>query len=265
MFAPSLGLAVRRDRVVVSLGLAMVALLAWAYMIVLARQMSGMAPGASTAAEMSMPVLRPWGASDVLLTFVMWTVMMVAMMIPSAAGMVLAFAAVQRQRHERSLPYTPTGLFLLGYLVLWSVYSLAATLLQWGLHDASLLTPMMAAARPVLGGGLLVLAGIYQFTPLKYACLSKCRSPLGFLLSGWRDGRWGALIMGFQHGTECVACCWVLMLLLFVAGLMNLLWVAVIAGYVLVEKVAPAGHRIARVMGALSILWGIGLLVAGLL
>jgi predicted metal-binding membrane protein len=264
MVVRSLSPVARRDRLVVSAGLVVIAILAWAYTIVLAQRMVGMGSGANMALEMTMPLVRPWGISDVLLTFIMWTVMMVAMMVPSAAAMVLTFAAVQRHRHERSLPYTPTGLFLLGYLALWSAYSLVATLLQWGLHDASMLTPMVATARPVLGGALLVVAGVYQFTPLKHACLAKCRSPLGYLLSGWREGRWGALAMGIQRGSECVACCWLLMLLLFVAGVMNLLWVAIIATYVLVEKVAPGGHRISQAMGLLSILWGIGL-AAGVL
>jgi predicted metal-binding membrane protein len=250
----------RRDRLVISVGLGVIAALAWAYTIVLAARMSAMASGASMAMQMAMPQLRPWGISDVLLTFVMWTVMMVAMMTPSAAGTVLSFAAIQRQRHERSLPYTPTGLFLLGYLVLWTGYSLAATLVQWGLHDASMLKPTMAA-QPVLGGTLLVLAGVYQFTPLKYTCLSKCRSPLGFLFGSWREGPRGALVMGMRHGAECVACCWLLMLLLFVAGVMNLLWVAVIAAYVLVEKVGPSGHHLSQAMGTLSIVWGVALIV----
>jgi predicted metal-binding membrane protein len=185
---------------------------------------------------------------------------MVAMMIPSAAPMILMFAGVNRRRREQQVPYVPTSVFLLGYLVVWAAFSVLATAAQWGLHAASLLSPMMVSTTPVLGGILLLVAGIYQWTPLKHACLSKCRSPLGFVLNEWREGRWGAFLMGLKHGSYCTGCCWSLMALLFVAGVMNLLWVAAIAGFILLEKLAPAGQRMGQAAGVLMIAGGVMLL-----
>jgi len=154
--------------------------------------------------------------------------------------------------------------FLLGYLMVWAAFSVLATAAQWGLHDVSLLSPMMVSTSPVLGGVLLLVAGIYQWTPLKHACLRKCRSPLGFVLNEWREGRWGAFLMGLKHGSYCTGCCWSLMALLFVAGVMNLLCVAAIAGFILLETVTPAGHRVGQAAGVLLAGWG-ALLVAGVL
>jgi predicted metal-binding membrane protein len=151
-----------------------------------------------------------------------------------------------------------------GYLVVWAAFSILATAAQWGLHAVSLLSPVAAITSPVFGGVLLVAAGIYQWTPLKHVCLSKCRSPMGFVLNEWREGRWGAFLMGLKHGVYCTGCCWSLMALLFVAGVMNLLWVAAIAGFILLEKVAPAGDRLGRVAGVLFIGWGVWM-VAGVL
>jgi len=123
---------------------------------------------------------------------------------------------------------------------------------------------MMASTSPVLGGILLVAAGTYQWTPLKHACLSKCRSPLGFVLNEWREGRWGAFLMGLKHGAYCTGCCWSLMALLFVAGIMNLLWVGAIAGFILLEKVVPRGDRLGRVAGVVLVGWGAWMVAGGL-
>ncbi len=242
----------KRDRTIVISGIAGVSMLAWAYMIYLASGMKNM----DVVMKMVMPQIQSWGAVDFLLTFVMWTVMMVAMMVPSAAPMVLMFATVCRKRRERQDPSVSTGAFLLGYVVAWAWYSFLATLCQWGLHSTALLSPMMASTSAVLGGMLLLAAGIFQFTPLKYACLTRCRSPLGFLLNEWRDGRRGAFIMGLRSGNYCVVCCWALMSLMFVAGVMSLFWMAVIAAFVLVEKVAPGGRWVSRISGILLIIWG---------
>ena len=182
---------------------------------------------------------------------------MVAMMVPSAAPMVLLFASVNRKRRERTSPYVPTAFFLLGYLLVWTSFSAAATLLQWSLHTAALLSSMMVSTSPLLGGFLLVAAGVFQFTPLKRACLSHCRSPLHFFMGEWKDGKSGALAMGTKHGTYCVGCCWVLMVLLFVAGVMNLLWVAAITVFVLVERVLPRGDVVGQVAGVTLILAGV--------
>jgi predicted metal-binding membrane protein len=143
----------------------------------------------------------------------------------------------------------------------WTGFSALATVAQWGLHVAALLSPGMVATSPWLGGGLLLAAGIFQWTPLKNACLRQCRSPVNFLLQSWREGPTGALVMGLRHGAYCAGCCWFLMALLFVAGVMNLLWVATIMAFVLLEKAAPKGDWIARFGGALLVGWG--LLVIG--
>ena len=200
--------------------------------------------------------LHEWGLTTVLLLFVMWTVMMVAMMVPSAAPMILAFLTVNQRRQATARPFVPVTIFLLGYLAVWTAFSAVATLAEWGLHQAALLSTTMTATSTVLNGGLLIAAGVFQWTPLKRACLKGCRSPLSFLMSEWREGTAGAFIMGLRHGTYCVGCCWFLMALLFVAGVMNLLWVAVIALFVMAEKISPKGELLARVAG-------VGLVIAG--
>lgn len=248
----------RRDRVVVLCGLAVIIAISWSYVSYLAWQMQGM------DMEMTMPRMQTWSVADFALMFVMWAVMMVAMMTPSASPMILTFAGINRRRREQHVPYVSTSIFLLGYLAVWAGFSLLATAAQWGLQAASLLSPMLASTSPIFGGGLLLAAGIYQWTPLKYACLHHCRSPLGFILNDWREGAQGAFLMGLKHGSYCVGCCWFLMALLFVAGIMNLLWVAAIAGFVLLEKVAPAGHRVSRVAGVLLLGAG-GWMIAGVL
>jgi len=235
-----------------------IAMLAWIYLAYLATGMSDMESALMAgAAEASMPQMHAWGPVDVLLTFVMWSVMMVAMMVPSAAPMVLVFARMNRQRRADSAPYRPTAAFLLGYLLVWTAFSAGATGLQWGLHAAALLSPMMVSTSPVLGGVLLAAAGLFQLTPLKRACLSHCRTPLHFFMGEWREGTRGALVMGVRHGTYCLGCCWVLMTLLFVAGVMNLVWVASITVFILVERVLPRGELVGRVAG-------LALIVAGL-
>ncbi len=250
----------RRDRIVVLSGLALIVVLSWAYVSSLASDMRDM----DMATEIAMPQMQAWGVTGFALMVVMWAVMMVAMMTPSAAPMILMFAGINRRRQKQQVPYVPTSVFLLGYLVVWSAFSVLATAVQWGLHTVSLLSPMMVSTSPILGGILLLVAGIYQWTPLKQACLSKCRSPLGFVLNEWRAGRWGAFLMGLKHGSYCTGCCWSLMALLFVAGVMNLLWVAAIAGFILLEKMTPAGHRMGQAAGVLLAAWG-ALLVAGVL
>jgi len=213
------------------------------------------------APVMAMPQVRSWEGVELLLLFVMWAVMMVAMMVPSVAPLILMFARANR-REGADRVVGSAGILLLGYLLVWWSFSGLAALAQWGLHGAAVLSPMMASTSPVFGGLLLVAAGVFQFTPLKHACLGRCRSPMGFLLSEWRRGRWGALTMGLKHGAYCVGCCWALMALLFVAGVMNLLWVAAIAVFVLLEKTAPMGEMLGRVTGVALVLAGIALLVS---
>ena len=250
----------RRDRIVVLTGLALITVLSWAYVSSLAPDARNMGMDIS----MTMPRMQAWSPADFGMMFGMWAVMMVAMMTPSAAPMILMFAGVNRRRREQGVSYVPTSVFLAGYLVVWAAFAVLATATQWGLHAAFLLSPMMAITSPIVGGLLLVAAGVYQWTPLKHACLSKCRSPLGFVLNEWREGRWGAFVMGLKHGGYCAGCCWSLMAVLFVAGVMNLLWVAAIAGFVLLEKVAPGGDRLGRVAGVALAAWGVWM-VAGLI
>jgi len=194
----------------------------------------------------------------------MWAVMMVGMMLPAAAPMVLFFATFSRRSREQGHTVAPVGAFVSGYVAVWSAFALAATTLQWALDRAALLSPDMAAISPVLGGAVLIAAGLYQWTPLKDACLGLCRSPVAFLMGRWRPGTGGAFRMGAEHGAYCVGCCWALMALLFVGGVMNLLWVAAITLAVLAEKVAPRGRWIAKMLGAALVLGGVWVLTAGL-
>jgi predicted metal-binding membrane protein len=256
----------RRERLIVGGCLALIVLAAWWYLFQTRTTMPGMdmsgmnnMPGMDMAG-MAMPGPQEWGATAILLLFVMWTVMMVAMMVPSAAPMVLAFLSVNQRRQSAGRQFVPVGIFLAGYLAIWTAYSAVATLAQWGLHKATLLSPAMAATSPFLNGGLLIAAGIFQWTPLKHMCLRGCRSPLSFLMSEWRDGKAGAFIMGLRHGSYCVGCCWVLMALLFVAGVMNLLWVAVIAIFVMAEKTLPRGELLGHVTGAALVAAGVALM-----
>jgi len=240
----------KRDRLTVGGALVLIALLAWGYTAYLARTM-GMAGG-----DMALPQLQAWSAAMFAFMFVMWFVMMVAMMLPSAAPMILTFAAVQRRRQAQGGAFVPSGVFIAGYLLVWAAFSLLATGAQYGLERAALVSPMMGKAAPWLGAVLLIGAGLYQFAPLKDVCLDKCRTPLGFIMTEWRDGRRGALLMGLRHGAYCTGCCWALMALLFVGGVMNLLWVALLALFVLIEKVLPAGGRLGKAGGIALIGWG---------
>jgi predicted metal-binding membrane protein len=185
----------------------------------------------------------------------MWAVMMVAMMVPAASPMILLFAEINRRRNEHQGTFVSTGQFLLGYLMAWTGFSVLATLAQWSLLTAALVSPMMESTSKALGGGLLLSAGLFQFSRLKYACLAHCRSPIGFLATEWRDGLGGAFRMGLKHGGYCLGCCWALMGLLFAFGVMNLLWVASISGFVLLEKITSANQLVSRLGGLLFIGW----------
>ena len=258
---PALDRLLRRDRAIVGAALLAIALVAWLYLLHLSATMSGL--DMADMPGMAMPRAHAWDAVDVVLLFVMWAVMMTAMMVPAAAPMVLTFAAVQRKRREQDRAAVPTVVFLLGYAVVWTAYAAAAALAQWRLHEADLLSATMATTSARLGGVLFLVAGVFQWTPLKQACLAKCRSPLSFVMTEWRDGRAGAFVMGMRHGAFCVACCWALMALLFVAGVMNLLWVAALAIFVLAERVVPGGPAVSRIAGALLLVAGMILLIRG--
>jgi predicted metal-binding membrane protein len=219
-----------------------------------------MAHGHSCCEALVAPNLHRWPLADLVLLTVMWIVMMVAMMTPTAAPVVLLFAAVNRQRRANQRPYVPTGVFLAGYLIVWAAFSLLATAVQWALHSAALLSPAMTSTSPRFGGTLLIAAGVFQLTPWKHACLRHCRTPLDFILTQWRDGRTGALVMGLRHGLSCTGCCWLLMALLFVLGVMNLLWVAALTALVLLEKIVPRSRWITRGAGIAFVAWGLALL-----
>ncbi|NOS70492.1 MAG: DUF2182 domain-containing protein [Verrucomicrobia bacterium] len=252
----------KRDRLIVVAALTAIALLAWGYMVYEASAMYNTGVCRCAGMKMSGPDTEPWSTATLLPLFIMWAEMMVAMMIPSAAPMILTFAMVQRKRREQERPFVPTGMFLLGYLIVWTGFSAVAAFAQWILHARALLSPMMVSTSPVLGGVLLIVAGLFQWTPFKNACLTHCRSPLSFLMTDWREGRWGALVMGLKHGAFCTGCCWFLMALLFVAGVMNVWWIAILTVFVLLEKVVPRGLFVGKVAGVFLAGWGLWLMVA---
>ena len=217
----------------------------------------------SMGGGMAMPMMMSWSATDVVFMFVMWAVMMFAMMLPSVTPTVMIYERVRAKRAEAGRPFVPTGGFVAGYLLVWVGFSLVATALNWWLHTSGELSSMMGRVAPMIGGILLVVAGLFQWTPLKNACLEHCRSPMGFLMTHWREGGIGALRMGLHHGAYCLGCCWMLMALLFVLGVMNLPWVAALTIVVLAEKVLPAGLYLSRALGIGLIAWGIWLISAG--
>jgi len=254
----SLEFLIKRDRLWVAAGVVGISALAWLYLVWMAAGMDGMDMGdAMLSAQFA-----PWGATDFVLMFLMWAIMMVGMMLPSATPMILLFAMVNRRRQSQGEAVGSTAVFAAGYLAAWTAFSLVATAVQYLLHTAGLLSPMMATTNTLLGGAALVGAGLYQWSPLKSSCLRHCQSPLHFLATHWRHGAAGGFRMGWSHGLYCLGCCWILMCLLFVGGVMNLLWIAGLAVFVLVEKVWH--HRwIPRLSGAALVVWG-ALVLAGL-
>ncbi len=244
----------RRDRTAILVGLGGVTALAWLYLILMALAMdgSGMGPDAVLG-------IKPWTGVDFLLMFLMWAVMMVGMMVPTAIPMTLIYAAVVRNATRKGETLAPATVFVGGYVAVWTIFSLGATAAQWALDQAALLSPMMVSNSPVLGAVLLVAAGVYQLTPAKQVCLRHCRAPAHFIAERWRPGAGGAFRMGLEHGAYCLGCCWILMGLLFVGGVMNLLWIAAITLFVLLEKVLPFGAGGGRLAGWLMIAAGLAL------
>ena len=259
----------RRDRLVVAGALATIIALAWGYVLWLADDMD-MGGMDMTGFRMipagigiMLPASEPWRAIEFAYVFLMWAVMMVGMMAPSAAPMILMYASVGRKAKAQGKPYAATGWFATGYLLAWSGFSLAATLLQWAVERAALLDSRMAIAGNLPGAIVLIAAGVYQWTPLKNVCLAQCQSPFQFLMrhGGFRDDPRGCLLLGLRHGGYCVGCCWVLMALLFVGGVMNVLWIALLALLVLLEKLTPVGRWIARAAGIACVAAGAWLLL----
>jgi predicted metal-binding membrane protein len=266
----TLEIVLRRDRWVVGGALGTIVALAWSYVLWLANDMD-MGGMDMTGFRMipagiglMMPVNEPWRAIEFAYVFVMWAVMMVGMMGPSAAPMVLMYARVGRHGNAQGRPYAATGWFAAGYLLAWGGFSLAATFLQWLIERAALLDSRMTIASSVPGAIVLIAAGVYQWTPLKDVCLLQCQSPLGFLMrrGGFRNDPRGCLLLGLRHGAYCVGCCWVLMALLFVFGVMNVLWIALLALLVLFEKLTPVGRWIARAAGIACVAAGGWLLLS---
>ncbi len=275
----------RHDRTVVLVSLGVVIAVSWTYILagagmgMPAFQMSSMnmalgpsfAPGASTMPGMAagaagsamsgMAAVMPWTPGYAILMFFMWWIMMIAMMLPSAAPTVLLYALVNRKAEARpaSAPRQPwsAAAFTAGYLAAWAGFSAIAVSLQWTFERAGLLSPMMLnTTSRIMAGSILLLAGLYQLTPLKEACLKHCRGPIQFLSQTWRPGIGGAFAMGLHHGAYCLGCCWGLMAILFFGGIMNLYWIIGLAAIVLIEKLAPAGLQFGKLLGVGLAAWG---------
>jgi predicted metal-binding membrane protein len=244
-----------RGRLLAAGGLGTLVGLSWLYLV---HMNTGMTQGHGMQ-SMAMPAMSPNLSAQFIAAFVMWSVMMVAMMLPSALPAVTMFGDLARRRAAQTGTAAPPGLFVLGYVMAWTGYSVAAAAGQIALARSALLTPMLQSASVALSAVILLTAGAFQFTSFKDACLSKCRTPLAFFLAEWRDGKTGALRLGFKHGSYCVGCCWALMAVMFVVGAMNLLWMAVLALFVLAEKTAPARWHVREISGSALVLWGIAI------
>lgn len=244
-----------KDRFIILSILALVTLLCWTYLVDMAIDMDNM------MASGHMMQMAEWTTSYFIAMLVMWVIMMTGMMVPTAIPMALVYAAVARKAASQGTPIAPTSAFVSGYVVMWGFFSVAATFAQWGLDEAALMSPMMVTNSPWLGATLLIVAGLFQFTPWKDSCLKHCRAPAYFISQSWKPGVWGAFRMGIEHGTFCIGCCWFLMSLLFFGGVMSLLWIAGITLFVLLEKVLPFGDLGGRVAGGAMTLTGLTLLI----
>jgi predicted metal-binding membrane protein len=257
----------RHERAVVGGGLAALTLLAWVVvwrgagmgMSALAMTSVTLFPHVQADAMKAMePPEFPWAT-----VLAMWWVMMIAMMTPSAAPLVLLYRRVARQavgRTRANTIYVPSLFLILGYLVVWLGFSGVATALQYVLQRDGVISRALWSTSALLSAAVLLAAGAYQLSPLKRTCLRHCRGPVEFLTNAWRPGRIGAFLMGLEHGVWCLGCCWMLMTLLFVGGVMNVVWIALLALLVLAEKLAPAGATVGRAVGVVLIAWGIATL-----
>jgi len=253
MFMLQMDASRRRDLLTIVCSLMGVTVLAWMYLFSVAGDMSG-------AGMLGVPA---WDGSYFVMMFLMWSIMMVGMMLPSIVPTVLVYSAVARNTRKQGRIAAPTMVFVLGYIVLWILFSVAATGAQWGLSELALLSPSMMSNSSWLTASLLIAAGLYQWLPIKNQCLSHCQSPIQFISTHWAAGTTGALKMGIQHGVFCLGCCWVLMLLLFVGGVMNLIWITMLAIFILLEKVLPFGAATGRWLGVILILGGVLAAVVG--
>lgn len=247
--------AASRDRAIVFASLVAITAVAWLYVLKLAHDMAGM-DNMPNMPNMAMET----GAGSFVLTAVMWIVMMIGMMLPSATPMILLFTMVQRKQGTH--PARSIGAFIAGYLLVWGGFSLLAAALQTVLVEMALLSPLLTPVSKWTAGAAFLLAGVYEFSAIKNRCLTLCVNPLRFVTSYWRPGVSGALRMGIVHGAFCLGCCWVLMLLLFAVGVMNLIWVALLAALVLLQKVLPHGRLTTSVTGGAMLLAGVALMLA---
>jgi predicted metal-binding membrane protein len=260
----SAGALPHTDRIIVAGLLLLVAALAWAFTVHQSMMMDEMEAAMWRDMNMSMNGMVPsWTPIDALLLFVMWSAMMAAMMVPSASPMVAAFATINHRRRERRALYVPTAVFLLGYLIAWAGFSVIATALQWALQTTGLLTTMMQSASHYWSAALFLAAGLYQFSPLKETCLAYCRTPEAFVLTEWRDGASGAVVMGMRHGQFCMGCCGALMVLLFAVAVMDLRWVALLTALVTAEKLLPGARFWRAGIGLGLIVTAAGFAIAG--
>jgi len=256
----SLERLIRRDRLIIGAGLAVLTVVSWIYLVNMAGGIRTAVGDAEMHAAMGTPEMAAWGVTQFIALFVMWIVMMVGMMVPSAAPMMLLVLGVYRHRGDNEARISGMA-FIAGYLLAWVGFSVIAAAAQFSLHQSSMLSEEKAMRSTLVAGPILLAAGIYQWLPVKGACLAHCRLPLATLASEWREGTRGALVMGIRHGLFCVGCCWMLMALLVVVGVMNLIWVAIIAGFVLVEKLTAKGPLFGRVAGVLLVVWGAYVLI----
>lgn len=251
------------DRLALYLSIAIIVALAWWYLIDMAGDMSAPDPAnAKTVQAMEMSSNanpQSWTLQTFWMMFVMWAVMMMGMMLPSAMRTILIYARVSQ--HSGSAVVPVTLCFVAGYLFVWTFFSLIATAAQWWLNQQALLSPMMVSTSAILAACLLIMTGLYQLTPLKENCLKHCQSPVSFICQHFKRGCWGGFSMGLQHGVYCLGCCALLMSLLFIAGVMNLLWILAIALYVLIEKLLPANVHLTSLSGTLMVLIGIFLIL----
>lgn len=246
----------RRHRLALVVVLVLLPAACWVWIVAMARDMYGSMIGAS-----AWMMRMQWEAPYLVLLWAMWAAMMAGMMLPSAVPFVLLYARAARNRCEPADAARRIHALAFGYLAVWAGFSVGATMLQRALARHAILTPMMEPASPGVAAALLLAAGVYQFTPLKHSCLRECRSPLAITTSRWRTGVMGAFRMGAEHGLSCLGCCWVLMLLLFAGGVMNLIVILALTVWVAVEKLAPFGQQSAHVAGALLVSAGVWLLV----
>jgi len=237
---------IRLSRAFTLLAIFLLVFLSWYYMLF------GM--------TMNMKAVGLWNEYDLLSLFLMWAIMMAGMMLPSATPVILIVDKLNFQRKTKQVPYTHSLYFVAGYLLAWVLYSALITLIQWGLHAISILSPMMISHNDIFSGALLIIAGFYQWSRFKQKCLQLCRTPLNMLTTQWREGISGAILLGFKHGQYCLGCCWFLMALLFVTGVMNLKWILVLTLLVMIEKCFPRGDVISKLLGCLLISLGLVIL-----